>query len=99
MNATDLRELNGKLVLVCSAQDHRNPPTGRRGTLNVRAMDGKQELWVTIEFPEMFTTHVHTRSVRLSDEQVAEVLNSNHYGTFTVTLPDRLDPLAPSGNE
>jgi hypothetical protein len=100
MNALDLRELNGKLVLVCSAQDYRNPPTGRRGTIFVQeATNGRQQVEVEIEFPQMFTTPAHVRRAILSDDEVAQMLASEHYGAFTVTLKDRLDPVAPAGNE
>lgn len=97
MNATDIGRLDGKVVLVCSAQDHRNPPTGRRGTLHVReaAAPGETGVDVEVEFPQMFQTCAHRRTVTLSEDQLAELLASEHYGAFTVTLKDRLDPEAP----
>lgn len=97
----DLSALNGKIVLVCSALDHRNPPTGRRGTIVVRepAKGGEPIVEVEIEFPQMFTTRAHVRTVVLSNAEVAQLLASEHYGAFTVTIHDRLDPDAPAGDE
>ncbi len=99
MNATAFRDLDGKVVLVTSALDHRNPPTGRRGTLHVTDTgDGTPVIEVELEFPQMFTTRAHVRRARLSDREVAQLLASEHYGAFTVTLHDRLDPDAPAGD-
>lgn len=101
MHATDLSELNGKIVLVCSAQDHRNPPTGIRGTLLVHEAvhGGRPVVEVELDFPQMFSTRAHLRRVVLTDDQVAQLLESDHYGAFALTIPDRLDPEAPAGNE
>lgn len=100
MNATDrLHELEGKVVLVCSAQDHRNPPTGLRGTLHVHDENGQAVVQVEMDFPQMFTTRAHHRTVLLNEEQIEEILRSDDYGSYTVTLPDRLDPEAPPSNE
>lgn len=101
MNATDVTALHGKVVLVCSAQDTRNPPTGRRGTIVVTpdTADGSPAVDVEIDFPQMFTRSAHLRRVRLSEAQVSHMLESEHYGTFTVMLEDRLDPEAEPGNQ
>jgi hypothetical protein len=101
MRTAAINELNGKVVLVCSAQDHRNPPTGLRGTIFVRNAEngGRPVVEVEIEFPQMFTSRAHVRRVALTDEAVAQMLASERYGAFTVTLPDRLDPEASPGNE
>lgn len=100
MNATELSELNGRIILVCSAQDHRNPPTGRRGTLVVHKPEpGRQVVEVAIEFPQMFTAPAHIRRAYLSDAEVAQMLASECDGTFTVTLADPLDPVSSPGNE
>lgn len=99
MNAIDRTELNGRIVLVCSAQDHRNPPTGRRGTLCVHDSAAGQVVEVEVEFPQMFTTPAHIRRARLTDAEVAQMLASERDGTFTVILNERLDPLSAAGNE
>ena len=99
MHAIDRTELSGRIVLVCSALDHRNPPTGRRGTLRVSDSASGQVIEVEIEFPQMFTTPAHTRRARLTEAEVAQMLASEREGTFTVMLGERLDPLSAAGNE
>lgn len=98
---TDLSQLEGRIVLVSSARDRHNPPTGMRGTLRVRPEPGNRTLSVEIEldFPQMFSTGAHHRTVRLGDDKLAELLASERDGTFSVTLDDRLDPAAPRDNE
>lgn len=100
INAADLSELQGRIALVCSAQDHRNPQAGRRGTVVVHQGEGgEQVVDVEIEFPQMFTSAAHLRRIRLSDDEIAQMLASERYGAFTVTLKDRLDPMGRVGNE
>ncbi|HVU32532.1 MAG TPA: hypothetical protein VHE61_03805 [Opitutaceae bacterium] len=102
MNATtDLAGLEGKIVLVCSARDHRNPPTGMRGTLRVGSEPSSRRpvVQIELEFPQMFSTRAHHRVITLDDAEVGQLLHSAHDGAYTVTLPGRLDPQAPAGNE
>jgi hypothetical protein len=100
MNATDLTEIDGKIVLVSSARDHRNPPTAMRGTIRVREDPGRSEPLVVIEleFPQMFTTRAHHRTVTLSEAEGEALLRSSCDGAFSVTLDQRLDPKAPMEN-
>ena len=68
MNAIDrLHELEGKVVLVCSARDHRNPPTGMRGTLHVHEENGRPVVQVELDFPQMFTTRAHHLTASLDE--------------------------------
>jgi hypothetical protein len=99
MLAMDLRRLNGKIVLVRSACDHRDPPTAMRGTIEVREEQGGTPVRIVLDFPQMFTTRAHRRTVTLDEEAIAQLVASEHTGTYAVTLPDRLDPGAPAGNE
>jgi hypothetical protein len=100
MNATDLSSLNGKVVLVSSAVDKRNPPTGRRGTLFVDADErGEPVVSVEIEFPEMFTSRAHRRRIVLDHEQIEQLMQTDHYATYSLCLPGRLDPALSPGNE
>lgn len=101
MNVTPLSSLDGKIVLVRSAVDQRNPPTGIRGTLRVMedAISHRPVVHIELDFPQMFTTRAHHRTVTLTEAEIAELLQSDDSGTFSVTLPDRLDPEAPPGNE
>lgn len=101
MNTTDLSELDGKIVLVTSARDHRNPPTGMRGTIRVRDPDerGAQHVAIELEFPQMFLTRAHHRTITLTEPEIEQLKANNYDGTFSLTLDDRLDPEAPAGNE
>ena len=101
MNAIDLRELNGRIVLVCSADDRRNPPTGRRGTLKVvePPQGGAAVVTIEVEFPEMFTSRAHIHRIQLNPEQVSQMLESSDYGAMTVRVPGPLDPNLAPGNE
>lgn len=102
MNTTaDLHELEGRVVLVCSAWDQHNPPTGLRGTIRVPDAEGsaRPRIEVELDFPQMFVTRAHHRTVVLSDDEVSELLASEDCGGFTVFLRGRLDPQAPVGSE
>lgn len=93
MNVIDLSELDGKIVLVSSARDHRNPPTAMRGTIRVREDPGGPQpmIQVELEFPQMFTTCARHRDITLSDSECAQLLQSNGDGTFLVTIDRPLD--------
>jgi hypothetical protein len=95
-----LNELNGQVVLVCSARDQRNPPTGRRGTLFVRESErtGEPVVEVEVDFPQMFTSRAHVRRAVLSAAEIEQMLASTAGGTLIVTLADRLDPTGAPGN-
>lgn len=98
----ELDRLHGCIVLVESAQDHRNPPSALRGTLEVHpgpAENDPPHVAIRLEFPQMFTTPAHQRTVALSDEEISRLLASERAGTFRLMLDGRLDPLAPAGNE
>ncbi|PTX92441.1 hypothetical protein [Opitutus sp. ER46] len=100
MNATDLRELDGRVVLVTSAVDQRNPPTGLRGTVRVVEADdaGRPIVQVELEFPQMFTTRARHRTVTLGAEELQQLFDSDHDGAPTVvTLREPLDPETPAG--
>jgi hypothetical protein len=99
MISTDVSHLDGKLVLVASARDWRNPPTGRRGTIFVRERDGAPLVQISVDFPQMFTVSAHQRTITLDDAAVARLLESERDGTYQFTVDDRLDPEAPPGNE
>jgi hypothetical protein len=99
-STAELDRINGRNVLVMSAQDRGNPPTGRRGWVELRHdVEGRVRVQIAIEFPQMFTSAAHHRTVPLSDEQIAELLASEREGTFFLVLPESLDPGASPGNE
>ena len=101
MNGTDLTEWDGRIVLVSSARDHRNPPTAVRGTIRVREerSGAAPTVAIELEFPQMFTTRAHHRTVTLSADEIEQLRAHGYDGVFSLTLPDRLDPEAPVGNE
>jgi hypothetical protein len=96
MNATDLSEIDGKIVLVSSARDHRNPPTAMRGTIRVREDPGRAQplVQIELEFPQMFTSRAHHRALTLTASELGQLLQSTGDGTFAVTVDDHLDPEA-----
>lgn len=96
---TELQYLNGKIVLVRSSRDHRNPPTAMRGTVEVRDFGQGAMVQIALEFPQMFTTRAHHRTVTLDEAAVERLLESERDGTFDITLDEPIDPEAPAGNE
>lgn len=95
----ELDYLDGKIVLVRSARDHRNPPTAMRGTIEVRATADRPVVQIALEFPQMFTRRAQHRTIVLDDAAVEKLLESEHEGTFQITLDEPLDPEASPGNE
>lgn len=95
----ELAYLHGKSVLVRSSIDHRNPPTARRGWLEVRLVDGAPRVQIALEFPQMFQTCAHGRTLTLDEEAVERLLESEREGAFALTIEGPLDPEAPPGNE
>ena len=79
----DLRELNGRVVLVTSARDHRNPPAGRRGWLEVHEGSGEEPTaTLVVEFPQMFTSTAHHRIIPLNQSDLARLLASEWRGAW-----------------
>jgi hypothetical protein len=88
----DLRELNGRIVLVRSSRDHRNPPSAMRGWIEVPAdAESPADAAVVVEFPQMFTTQAHHRTIRLNESSFARLLDSEHNGVFEFTIDDKLE--------
>ena len=88
---TDLRLLHGKIVLVKSTRDHRNPPTAMRGWIEVHEPAGSlPAVSVAVEFPQMFTSKAHHRMFPLDPAALARLLASEHNGTFEFTVDDEL---------
>jgi hypothetical protein len=87
----DIHSLNGRVVLVRSARDHRNPPAGIRGWIEVQERpDGAPEVRIAVEFPQMFSTAAHHRTFTLSQEAVERLMASDQNGTFEYTIDDEL---------
>lgn len=91
LTPAELHALNGRSVLVKSRHDHRNPPTAMRGCLEVSHADTESPtVSIAVEFPQMFCTSAHHRSVLLNDESLARLLASERDGTFEFTIDDEL---------
>lgn len=88
----DLRRLDGKIVLVKSSRDHRNPPSALRGTIEVRqtAPDEASEVRLAIEFPQMFTARAHHRTIVLDHADILRLLASEYNQTYEFTIDDEL---------
>jgi hypothetical protein len=87
----EIQRLNGKLVLVRSSRDQRNPPTARRGTIEVRDNPGASpEVALALEFPQMYTMQAHRRTIPLDAAGVRRLLDAESNGTFEFTIDDEL---------
>lgn len=87
----ELEFLQGKLVLVYSAQDRRNPRTGLRGTIEVRPQGDRPVIQIQLEFPQMFTSTAHVRTLVLDDAGLERLLESERNGTFEYTIEEPLN--------
>lgn len=88
----ELERLHGRIVLVKSTQDRRNPPSAMRGTIEVRrhAPDDAPEVSLAIEFPQMFRRRAHHRTIVLDHGDLQRLLESEYNGTFEFTIDDEL---------
>lgn len=91
--ALDLERLHGKIVLVKSTRDRRNPPTAMRGTIEVRRHppDAAPEVALAVEFPQMFRSRAHHRTFVLDHADLMRLLASEYNGTFEFTIDDELE--------
>lgn len=86
-----VRRLNGKIVLIKSSRDHRNPPTALRGTIEVREKpESDPEVSLAVEFPQMFTMRAHRRTIPLDAAGVRRLMDAEYNGTFEFTIDDEL---------
>lgn len=89
---TDLERLNGKIVLVKSTQDRRNPSAAMRGTIELRRNpNAPPDVSLTIEFPQMYNSLAHHRTILLDHADVTRLLASEYNGTFEFTIDDELE--------
>jgi hypothetical protein len=86
-----LNRLQGKVVLVKSTQDRRNPPTAMRGWIEGHEnVGGAPDISIAVEFPQMFTSPAHHRTIPLDHASVQRLLASEHNGTFEFTIDEEL---------
>ena len=89
---TDLRRLDGKIVLVKSSLDHRNPQAAMRGTIVVHENPGAAaDVCVEFDVPQMFGKTAHHRTLHLDYPAVMRLLESEYNGVFDFTTDERLD--------
>lgn len=89
--ATDLRALQGKIVLVKSTRDRRNPPTAMRGWIEAHETPaGAPEVGIAVEFPQMFQQTAHHRFIPLDAGAVERLLACDSTGPYEFTIDDEL---------
>jgi hypothetical protein len=87
----DVRQLHGRVVLVKSTRDRRNPPTAMRGWIEVHENVGAvPDVSVAVEFPQMFTSRAHHRTFHLDHAAFTRLLATECNGTFEFTIDDEL---------
>lgn len=90
MLASELKNLNGKSVLVRSTSDEKNPPVGVRGwihVVNTGETEGEAKVEIILEFPDMFNEPAHERVIILRDDGIDRLLASEVNGAFQLTIP------------
>lgn len=90
MLASNLKNLNGKSVLVRSTSDEHNPPVGVRGTIHVvdtGELGEALKVEILLEFPDMFNEPAHERVIILREDGIDRLLASEVNGAFQLTIP------------
>ena len=90
--------IDGATVLVKSIRDHSNPPTAMRGTgvLKEVAAPGGSGVAVALEYPDMFNTPAHHRTIELTAAQAEVLARSERDGVYEIALDVDLNPAAYS---
>ena len=89
--AANLSDLNGRVVLVKSSRDTHNPPTGIRGWIEVRDEPGvTPEVRINLDFPQMFSSKAHHRTIVLDALALERLLASERNGTYEFTIDGEL---------
>lgn len=96
MKTRDFRELHGQAVLVVTPENaHRNPPVGVRGTLLLRADPGapaRTMAEISVSLPDMFTERAREKIIALTDDDLEQLLRTNHHGGYVWVLKEDLNP-------
>jgi hypothetical protein len=93
MNPKSLNQLHGESVLVKSAHDRHDPPIALRGSLDTMTTPGVVK--VVLEYPDMCVAPARHGIISLDARGVAQLLQSGHDGTYTITVQESLDPVPP----
>lgn len=64
-----------------------------RGTIEVRqnASNEPPEVSLAVEFPQMFRSRAHHRTIGLGPAEVKRLIESERNGTFEFTIDDELE--------
>ena len=90
-SATKLKDLNGRVVLVKSSRDRHIPPAGIRGWIEVHEEPGAMpEARISLEFPQMFKSRAHHRTIPLDPSALERLLASERNGAYEFTVDDEL---------
>lgn len=96
MNKTDFHHLHGQAVLVVTPENaQRNPPVGVRGTLLLRAdpgAPGRHMAEISVALPDMFTERAREKVISLTDEDLQQLLKTDHHGGYMWVLKEDLNP-------
>ncbi len=98
-SSTSARGLvDGATVLVKSIRDHSNPPTAMRGTVVLKGAGapGGSGVAVALEYPDMFNTPAHHRTIELTRAQAELLAGSEREGVYELALDVDLNPAAYS---
>ena len=90
----DLHRLNGRSVLVKSAQDHHRPPTAVRGTVEVEppTREGAgPAVKLVLDLPDRFNTTAHQHIVTLDAAGIARLFHSEREGELEYTLESGIE--------
>jgi hypothetical protein len=91
-SAHDLHHIDGKIVLVKSSRDHRNPQAAIRGTIVVHENNGgSPDVSIEFDVPQMFRKTAHHRTLHLDYPDVMRLLESEYNGVFDYTTDEVLD--------
>lgn len=87
----DLSQISGRIVLVRSSRDHRNPPTAMRGWMEIPSDPSPGHIAsIVVEFPQMFASRAHHRTFPLGEDGLSRLLASERDGAFEFTIDDEL---------
>lgn len=93
MITTELKQLEGKTVMVRSTADQHNPPVGKNGTIHIldTGENGPARLEVVLEFPDMFSGPAHRRVIVLEGSAIEELLSTERAGVYELEVDTPID--------
>ena len=86
----DLQSLRGRNVLVSSAVDTREPRVALRGSIELQESPSGTLVGIVLEYPQMFQSRSHRRTIWLSDDEVRALVESERDGVWQFMIPGEL---------